>query len=78
MNTSDESLASMGFTLDVFAQGLSVYAFYHRFFRNKSVNICTAGRKETELKTRPRTDTRTSFLVSIIIGILFLPYLTVY
>ena len=33
-------------------------------YSNKSVNICTAGRKELNLKTNQKTDTRTFFLVS--------------
>jgi len=33
---------------------------------NKNASICTAGRKVPDLKTNPRTDTKTSFLVSVL------------
>ena len=37
----------------------------HRFYRSKRANICTAERKEKDLKTRQRIDIRTSYHVSI-------------
>lgn len=37
----------------------------HRFYRSKRANICIVERKEKGLKTRQRTDIRTSYHVSI-------------
>jgi len=49
---------------------LSLSKFYqccpHRFFKNKSVNIFTAEKKVKDLRTSPRTDTRTFYHVSCV------------
>lgn len=44
-----------------------ILSFSLRFFRSKKVNIFIVGRKERDLKTKPKTDTRISYHVSLLL-----------